>query len=72
MPPENKEHYRKDKVKMKRRTWIPGCIGGFLLFLLIRDAFQLIRLGCGLALYPLLGAVLAVITGLLVLWLLWR
>ena len=57
---------------MKRKTWILGGIAGFLLLLLIRDAFQLIRLGCGLALYPLLGAVLAVITGLLVLWLLWR
>ena len=57
---------------MKRKTWILGGIAGFLLLLLIRDAFRLIRLGCYLVLYPLLGAALAVIAGLLVLWLLWR
>ncbi len=45
---------------------------GFPLLILIRDAFRLIRLGCYLVLYPLLGAALAVIAGLLVLWLLWR
>ncbi len=57
---------------MKRKTWILGGIAGFLLLLLIRDAFRLIRLGCYLVLYPLLGAVLAVIMSLFVLWLLWR
>ena len=57
---------------MKRKTWILGGIGGFFLFLLIRDAFRLIRMGCYLVLYPLLGAALAAIAGLLVLWLLWR
>ena len=57
---------------MKRRTWILGGIAGFLLFLLIRDAFRLIRMGCYLVLYPLLGAALAAIAGLLVLWFLWR
>ena len=57
---------------MKRKTWILGGIVGFLLFLLIRDAFRLIRMGCYLVLYPLLGAALAAIAGLLVLWLLWR
>ena len=57
---------------MKRKTWILGGIGGFFLLLLIRDAFRLMRLGCYLVLYPLLGAALAVIAGLLVLWLLWR
>ena len=57
---------------MKRKTWILGDIGGFFLFLLIRDAFRLIRMGCYLVLYPLLGAALAAIAGLLVLWLLWR
>lgn len=57
---------------MKRKTWILGGIAGFLLLLLIRDAFRLMRLGCYLVLYPLLGAVLAVIVGLLMLWLLWR
>lgn len=46
---------------MKRKTWILGSIGGFLLFLLIRDAFRLVRLGCYLVLYPLLGAALAVV-----------
>ena len=57
---------------MKRKTWILGGIGGFFLLLLIRDAFRLMCLGCYLVLYPLLGAVLAVIAGLLMLWLLWR
>ncbi len=57
---------------MKRKTWILGGMGGFFLLLLIRDASRLIRLGCYLVLYPLLGAALAVIAGLLVLWLLWR
>ena len=57
---------------MKRKTWILGSIVGFLLLLLIRDAFRVIRLGCCLVLYPLLGAVLAVIMSLFVLWLLWR
>lgn len=57
---------------MKRKTWILGSIAGFLLLLLIRDAFRVIRLGCCLVLYPLLGAVLAVIMSLFVLWLLWR
>ena len=57
---------------MKRKTWILGGIAGFLLLLLIRDAFRLMRLGCYLVLYPLLGAALAAIVGLLVLWLLWR
>lgn len=57
---------------MKRRTWILGSMSGFLLFLLIKDSFQMIRLGCILAVYPLLGAVLAVIASLLLLWFLWR
>ena len=57
---------------MKRKTWMLGSIAGFLLLLLIRDAFRLIHMGCYLVLYPLLGAALAVIAGLLVLWLLWR
>lgn len=57
---------------MKRKTWILGGMGGFFLLLLIRDAFRLIRMGCYLVLYPLLGAALAAIAGLLVLWLLWR
>ena len=57
---------------MKRKIWILGSIGGFLLFFLIKDAFRLMRLGCYLVLYPLLGAALAAIAGLLVLWLLWR
>ena len=57
---------------MKRKTWMLGSIAGFLLLLLIRDAFRLIHMGCYLVLYPLLGAVLAAIAGLLVLWLLWR
>ena len=57
---------------MKRKTWILGGIGGFFLLLLIRDAFRLMSLGCYLVLYPLLGAVLAVIAGLLMLWILWR
>lgn len=57
---------------MKRKTWILGGIAGFILLLLIRDAFRVIRLGCYLVLYPLLGAVLAVIMSLFVLWLLWR
>ena len=57
---------------MKRKTWILWSIGGFLLFFLISDAFRLVRLGCYLVLYPLLGVFLAVIVGLLVLWLLWR
>ena len=57
---------------MKRKIWILGGMGGFFLLLLIRDAFRLIRMGCYLVLYPLLGAALAAIAGLLVLWLLWR
>ena len=57
---------------MKRKTWILGGIAGFILLLLIRDAFRVIRLGCYLVLYPLLAAVLAVIMSLFVLWLLWR
>ena len=57
---------------MKRKTWILGGMAGFLMLLLIRDAFRLRRLGCYLVLYSLLGAVLAVIAGLLMLWILWR
>lgn len=57
---------------MKRKTWILGGIGGFFLLLLIRDASRLMQMGCYLVLYPLLGAALAAIAGLLVLWLLWR
>ena len=59
-------------MNTKRKTWILGGIGGFFLLLLIRDAFRLMRLGCYLVLYPLLGAALAVIAGLLMLWILWR
>ncbi len=44
---------------MKRKTWILGGIAGFLLLILIRDASRLMRLGCYLVLYPLLGAALA-------------
>lgn len=72
MLPEKKEVTEKGNGKMKRKTWILGSIGGFLLFLLIRDAFRLVRLGCYLVLYPLLGAALAVVMSLLVVWLLWR
>ena len=57
---------------MKRKTWILGGMAGFLMLLLIRDASRLIHMGCYLVLYPLLGAALAAIAGLLVLWLLWR
>ncbi len=57
---------------MKRKTWILGGMAGFLMLLLIRDASRLISMGCYLVLYPLLGAALAAIAGLLVLWLLWR
>lgn len=57
---------------MKRKIGILGIIGGLLLLLLIKYAFRLIRLSCFLLLYPLLGAVLAVIMSLFVLWLLWR
>jgi len=39
---------------MKRKTWILGGIAGFLLLLLIRDAFRLMRMGCYLVLYTLL------------------
>lgn len=63
---------RKEEKRMKRKTWILGVIGGFLLFFLIKDAFRLVSLGCSLLLYLLLGAALTVIAGLLVLWLLWR
>jgi len=57
---------------MKRKTLILGSIGGVLLFLLLKDVYWLIRLGWFLVLSPLLGAVLAVIAGLLMLWILWR
>jgi len=66
------KYQRKGKVKMKRKTLILGSIGGVLLFLLLKDVYWLIRLGWFLVLSPLLGAVLAVIAGLLMLWLLWR
>jgi predicted RND superfamily exporter protein len=72
MLPEIDKYQRKGKVKMKRKTLILGSIGGILLFLLLRDVFRLIRLGWFLVLPPLLGAVLAAIVSLLVLWLLWR
>lgn len=57
---------------MKRKTVILGSTGGILLFILLRDVFRLIRLGWYLTLPFLLGAVLAVIVSLFVLWLLWR
>ena len=57
---------------MKRKTLILGSIGGVLLFLLLKDVYWLIRLGWFLVLSPLLGAVLAVIVIMLILWFLWR
>ena len=57
---------------MKRQTLILGSIGGVLLFLLLKDVYWLIRLGWFLVLSPLLGAVLAVIVSMLILWFLWR
>lgn len=57
---------------MKRKTLILGSIGGILLFVLLKDVFRLIRMGWYLMLPFLLGAVLAVIVSLLMLWLLWR
>lgn len=57
---------------MKRKTLILGSIGGILLFVLLKDIFRLIRMGWYLMLPFLLGAVLAVVVSLLMLWLLWR
>ena len=57
---------------MRRKTLILGIVGGMLLFILLKDIFRLIRLGWFLVVPPLLGAVLAVIVSLLMLWLLWR
>lgn len=57
---------------MKRKTLILGSIGGVLLFLLLKDVYRLIRMGWLLVLSPLLGSALAVIVGMLLLWLLWR
>ena len=53
---------------MKRKTLILGSIGGILLFVLLKDVFRLIRMGWYLMLPFLLGAVLAVIVSLLMLW----
>lgn len=57
---------------MKRKLLILGSAAGVLLLLLLKVVFRLIRLGWFLLVYPLLGAVLAVIVSLLALWLLWR
>ena len=57
---------------MKRKLLILGSTAGVLLLLLLKAVFRLIRLGWFLLAYPLLGAVLAVIVSLFVLWLLWR
>lgn len=59
-------------MRMKRKIEILGVMGALLLLLLIKYAFRLIQLRCLLLLYPLLGAVLAVIAGVFVLWFLWR
>lgn len=57
---------------MKRKLLILGSAAAVLLLLLLKVIFRLIRLSWFLLVYPLLGAVLAVIVSLLALWLLWR
>lgn len=53
---------------MIKKILIWGIIGIFFLILIAMRIVQIIRLGWSLILFPLLGAVLAVIVGLLVLW----
>lgn len=57
---------------MIKKTLIWGTIGIFFLILIAMKIYRIIRLGWFFILSPLLGAVLAVIVGLLVLWILWR
>lgn len=53
---------------MIKKILIWGIIGIFFLILIAMRIVQIIRLGWSLILFPLLGAVLAVIVSLLVLW----
>ncbi len=57
---------------MIKKILIWGIIGIFFLILIAIKIFQIIRLGWFFILSPLLGAVLAVIASLLILWMLWR
>ena len=57
---------------MIKKILIWGIIGVFFLILIAMKIFQIIRLGWFFVLSPLLGAALAVVMSLLVVWLLWR
>ena len=57
---------------MIKKTLIWGIVVIFLLILTAMKIYRIIRLGWFFILSPLLGAVLAVIVSLLILWILWR
>ena len=73
MPPEKTTDMIKEKIrKMIKKTLIWGIVVIFLLILTAMKIYRIIRLGWFFILSPLLGAVLAVVVSLLILWILWR
>lgn len=73
MPPEKNAEIIKERIrKMIKKTLIWGIIVIFLLILTAMKIYRIIRLGWFFILSPLLGAVLAVVVSLLILWILWR
>ena len=57
---------------MIKKILIWGIVVIFLLILTAMKIYRIIRLGWFFILSPLLGAVLAVVVSLLILWILWR
>ena len=73
MPPEKNTDMIKEKIReMIKKTLIWGIVVIFLLILTAMKIYRIIRLGWFFILSPLLGAVLAVVVSLLILWILWR
>lgn len=73
MPPEKNAEIIKERIrKMIKKTLIWGIVVIFLLILTAMKIYRIIRLGWFFILSPLLGAVLAVVVSLLILWILWR
>ena len=73
MPPEKNTDMIKERIrKMIKKTLIWGIVVIFLLILTAMKIYRIIRLGWFFILSPLLGAVLAVVVSLLILWILWR
>lgn len=57
---------------MAKKILIWGIVGVFFLILTAMKIYRIIRLGWFFIFFPLLGAVLAVVVSLLILWILWR